>query len=81
MYLFTLFSLCLGYVKARSCVNVLFQCISVFQQNDDKKAAVLTLFFFVMLVDWSFGSTDIDIVTLSDVAQLVSYTSGATLNL
>lgn len=82
MYLFMLFSLCLGYVKARSCVSILFQHNSVFQQNDDKKAAVLTPFF--CYVSWleflKYRHWHCYTVRCGCSHQLVCYTSGVTLN-
>lgn len=58
----TLFSLCLGCVKARSSANILLQSKNVFQQNKDKKT-----FFFHYGLNCCFWSTVLDVVPLSAV--------------
>lgn len=71
----TLFSLCLGCVKARSSANILLQSKNVFQQNKDKKTFFFSLWIELLFLEhcpWR-GST-------VSCSQLLPYSSSAPQN-
>lgn len=71
----TLFSLCLGCVKARSSASILLQSKNVFQQNKDKKTFFFSLWIELLFLEhcpWR-GST-------VSCSQLLPYSSSAPQN-
>lgn len=76
----TLFSLCLGYVKARSSANILLEPKSVFQQNKDKKTIHFFFSLWIELMFLKHWCWHYSTVRCGYSHQLLPYSSGATWN-